>query len=126
MIINYIKNNGDFSSLSNLQESLKNKRYSINRLNRVILYTLLNIQQIPEYHTYIRILGTKQCGLKYISTLSADVKQHIFSGSKEIKNQPLETQKTYELEYKATKLYSLLINNQSLLKNESKLPIRKE
>ena len=125
-INNYIKKNGDFSSLNKLQESLKNKRYTNNRLNRIMLYTLLNIENMPNYSTYLRILGINQNGINYLSTLHTDIKKQIFSGSKEVKKQPSEIQKIYDLEYQATKLYSLLIDDQSILKMESKLPIRKE
>ncbi len=126
-INNYISKNGVFSSLDSLQQSLKNKRYSINRINRQILYNLLNINHPYKYHPYLRILGMSSKGVHYLNTLDKDVKNLIFSGTKELKNQDDETKIINEYELKATKLYGILTNDDTLLKKEQQLPIlRKE
>lgn len=120
---NYIINNGDFSSLENLQNSLKNKRYSINRINRQILYKLLNCEQTKHYNKYLRILGINTKGLDYLKLLSKENKEFVFSGTKELKNLPQEVKEINSIELKATKLYSIITNNDSLNKKEQQLPI---
>lgn len=125
-INNYIEKNGDFTSLEKLQNSLKNKRYSVNRINRNILYSLLNINDIPAYCPYLRILGVSNKGLQYIHSLDKNIKANIFAGNKEIKNQNNLVKTTYEYELRATKLYSIITNNEDLITQESILPLRKE
>lgn len=120
---NYISNNGDFTSLEALQQSLKNKRYSINRINRQILYKLLNIDNNYQYYPYVRILGINQKGLEYIKVLPKDTKELIFSGTKELKNANAITKDINLVELKATKLYSIITNNELLNKKEQQLPI---
>lgn len=126
-INNYIIKNGDFSSLNSLQQSLKNKRYTINRINRQILYNLLNIDAPYKYHPYLRILGMSSKGKDYLNTLNKEIKNIIFSGTKELKKQDNETKIINEIELNATKLYSIITNDDTLIKKEQQLPIiRKE
>ena len=122
-INNYIVNNGVFDSIESLQDSLKNKRYTINRINRQLLYTILDIKSLPKYSPYLRILGINNLGLKYLNSLNKEQKGLIFSGTKEIKKQNSTIQEINELEIKSTKLYSILTNNKNLVLNEAKLPI---
>lgn len=124
---NYIVKNGDFSTLETLQNSLKNKRYTINRINRHILYKLLNSNSKYEYSPYLRILGINSNGLNYLKTLPKETKDLIFSGTKELKNLSNEVNEINSIELNATKLYSIITNNDSLNKLEQQLPIiRKE
>lgn len=120
---NYICNNGDFTSLETLQQSLKNKRYSINRINRQILYKILNIDSTYTYNPYLRILGTNQNGLNYLKVLPKETKEIIFSGTKELKNATDIIKDINLVELKATKLYSIITNNELLNKKEQQLPI---
>ena len=122
-INNYISKNGDFSSLEKLQQSLKNKRYTINRINRQILYKLLNTDGSFTYSNYLRILGTNTKGLNYLRILPKNIKELIFSGTKELKNFSIEVNEINVIELKATKLYSIITNNDLLIKKEQQLPI---
>lgn len=125
-INNYIINNGDFTSLTSFQNSLKNKRYSINRINRTCLYNILNITSIPKYTYYLRILGINDNGLKYLNKLPKDVKRLVFTTQKETNKNNFEIQNTLKYELLSTKLYSILTNNPELINYENKLPIRKD
>lgn len=126
-INNYIVNNANFTNLQYFQDSLKNKRYSVNRINRIALYTLLNINKIPNYTSYLRILGSNNKGLEYINKLPKKTKELIFATPKECKKLDVSIQETLNIELNSTKLYSVLTNNIDLINFENKLPIlRKE
>lgn len=123
----YILNNGDFNStFDNLINSLKNKKYSLSLIKRVILHTLLNtINDLKDFN-YIRLLGTNKNGLKYINSLSPNIKDKIFSNPKEIESSNNLIVQLLNIELLSTKLFSNITNNNNLYLNEFKLPIRKE
>ncbi len=125
-IINYIiKNYIDTSSYYKLIDSLSNKRYSKSRINRTILYMLLDIKEFYHNYKYLRLLGINSKGLFYLKTLSKDIKSLIFSSVKELNSDSL-CYNILEIELLATKLYSLITNNNDLLIKEYQLPIRKD
>lgn len=128
-IINYIINNGDFTKdYKNLIESLKNKRYTINRIRRVLLSILLKLPKgYNQESSYLRLLGITSRGKKHLSSLPKDTKNKIFSTQKELiklNNERLNSILNFELA--STKLYGLLTNNNNLYLNEFKLPIKEE
>lgn len=123
----YILENGDFSkNLDSLLNSLKNKNYSLNRINRTLLYTVLNITSIPKCVNYLRILGLTNKGTSYLSTLPKKTKQIIFSSPKEAKKINQAVVSTVNQEILLTKLYGILINQTDLYLKEYRLPIRKD
>lgn len=127
-IINYIKNNGVFDkSLNELQNSLKNKKYSISLINRAILHNLIETTGY-DFIEYIRLLGANKKGFSYINTLDKQTKAIIFSNPNELlnKDKPIKIQNLLNYELKATILYQIITNNNELYKNEFKLPIRKD
>ncbi|MBE6130730.1 MAG: nucleotidyltransferase family protein [Erysipelotrichaceae bacterium] len=125
-IINYIINNYKHTtSYDEFINNLCNKRYSKSRINRTILYMLLNINNFYHNKIYLRILGTDNIGLKYINTLNKEVKKLIFSSVKEINSDQM-CYNILEIELLATKLYSLITNNNELIIKEYQLPIRKD
>ena len=128
-IINYIIKNGDFSSnYDTLLSSLKNKKYTINRIRRVLLSFILNIPKgYNKEDSYLRLLGMSHKGRNHVNKLPKEIKSNIFSTPKELEKLDNERHKTilnYEL--LSTKLYSLLSNDIDLYQNEFKLPIKKE
>lgn len=125
-IINYIiKNYVNTSSYSELINSLTNKRYSKSRINRTILYMLLDIKKFYHNYKYLRLLGINTKGISYLNTLSKDIKSLIFSSVKELNMNSL-CYNILEIELLTTKLYSLITNNNDLLIKEYQLPIRKD
>ena len=125
-IINYILNNfNQTQSYNELISTLSNKRYSKSRINRTFLYMALNINQFYHEEKYLRILGTNSLGLKYINNLDRTIKNQIFSSVKELKTDTI-CYNILEIELLATKLYSLLTNDDTLLIKEYQLPIRKD
>lgn len=125
-IINYIlKNYITTSSYINLITSLANKRYSKSRINRTILYMLLDVKEFYHNTKYLRLLGINTKGISYLNTLSKNIKSLIFSSVKELNINSL-CYNILEIELLATKLYSVITNNNDLLIKEYQLPIRKD
>ena len=125
-IINYIiKNHNMNNSYNEFINNLCNKRYSKSRINRTILYMLLNIKEFYHNEIYLRLLGTDDVGLKYINGLDKETKNQIFSSVKEINSDQI-CYNILEIELLATKLYSLITDNKDLFIKEYQLPIRKD
>lgn len=127
-INNYIYKNGNFNSSYQLfLDSLKNKKYTLSRIKRTILHTLLKTNiETKQDTTYLRILGISQKGLEYINTLPKNVKNLLFSSPNEVKNFQKDISENLDLELKASRLYSILTNQPDLYLKEFTLPIRKE
>lgn len=125
-IINYIINNHKHTTFyDEFISNLCNKRYSKSRINRTILYMLLDINNFYHNEIYLRILGIDNVGLKYINTLNKETKNLIFSSVKEINSDQM-CYNILEIELLATKLYSLITDNNELIIKEYQLPIRKD
>ncbi len=129
-IHNYIKNNGIFNTnYISLIESLKNKKYTSSTISRSILHKILNTTKNQySYCNYLRLLGANSKGFNYIGILNKDIKNYIFSNPNEVKNkaQFKEIVPILDIELNATKLYSLITENNELFLKEYKLPIRKD
>ncbi|MBR6517486.1 MAG: nucleotidyltransferase family protein [Bacilli bacterium] len=125
-IVNYIINNFKMKNcLDELITSLSNKRYSKSRIKRTLLYMLLDIQNFYHKSEYLRLLGINKVGLNYINSLDKEIKNNIFASVKEINNNDLYYN-ILDIELQATKLYSILTNDENLLIKEYQLPIRKD
>ena len=126
---NYIRNNGDFTNnLQTLQTSIKNKKYTVSSLNRCMLHTLLDTNEI-KCNQYVRILGMNNQGIKYLHSLPKKHKELIFASPKEIQNNnnfDVSIKKILNYELNATKLYQIISSKKDLYQNEFKLPIRKD
>ena len=102
-----------------LLESLKSKRYTYNKLNRMFLHILMNIKKDDKYElNYIRILGFSKKGRKYLNINKNNFIYPIVTNYKDLDNSSLK------LELRATILYSHLRNDETLIKEELKsIPI---
>jgi len=72
--IKFAANN--FNKLSDLIENIKSKRYTQTRIQRILLYALLNIskkdiEKSKKVNPYIRILGFNKHGKRIISAIAA-------------------------------------------------------
>ena len=127
-INNYISKKGNFESdYFTFLQSLKNKKYTLSRIKRTILHTILKTEKLTshQYH-YLRILGINDTGLSYLHTLPKEVKKYIFSNPNETKQLNTSLQDILNLELKASKLYAILTEQPNLYYQEFTLPIRKE
>lgn len=111
------------SNYNELILKLKSKRYTYNKISRMLLHILIGLtkeeanQQQNKIH--IRILGFNEKGQKYLNRIKKKIDIPILS--KFEKNNPL-----LELELKSTIVYSLPKDNQKLIKKEFQNQLKKE
>lgn len=119
------KNISNCYSYSELINKTINKRYTKARINRTILYIVHNVKQFFHQIPYLRILGFDQYGINYLHIIPKAIKSLIFSSINEIDEKHL----FYNIattEIKSTTLFAIITNNNKLIENEYKLPIRKK
>ena len=102
-----------------LINKVKTKRYTYNKIKRILLYILLDIKKDIKVYDYIRPLGFNNKGLKYLNSIKKSLTLPLISNYN--KNKDL-----LELEYKADSIYALGFNNPNEeLKKEYNKPIKK-
>ena len=106
------KNITKVNSFDELVESIKTKRYTYNRLNRMFIHILLNIKKddvknLKEIN-YIRILGFTNIGKKYIKELRNKLNIPIITNYSDIDNDNLS------FELYVTCIYNEIINRNDL------------
>ena len=100
---------------SDLVMSIKTKRYTYNKINRMLLHILLNISKDDnDYMTYIRILGFNQVGRKYLNKIKKEIKIPVFTNYKP------NGLKVFDIEYRSTLVYAIIVNDFSLIDKEYK------
>lgn len=116
-IINCINNS---SSFDEFVDNVKTKRYPPNRIKRTILSIILEItDNYINEPLRLRVLGMSTNGEKLIKSLNKEVKKSIVTT---LKN---NTDEVFNIELKATKLYDI-ITNQNTLTNEFKVPYKED
>lgn len=95
--------------------NIKTKRYTYNKINRMLIHLLLNIKKEDNTkETYIRVLGFNNNGKAYLNTIKKKINEPIYTNYKPNKSNVLD------LEHHATYIYSLIINDLSLIQKEYK------
>ena len=93
--------------------NIKTKRYTYNKINRMLIHLLLGIKKTNNIKDiYIRILGFNTKGRNYLNKIKKNITVPIFTSYKPNKVNSLD------IEYKSTYIYSLITNNLSLIKKE--------
>lgn len=124
-IIKYIF---EVNSVKELIEKIKCKRYTYNRIQRMLTHILCGFtkkdaQEMQDIR-YIRILGFNQSGQKYLNKIKKEIEIPIITNLSKIKNSMID------LELKSTKIYSLIFNKKYqdlLIKREySNLPLKRD
>ena len=112
----------DVNSYDELIESIKSKRYTYNRLNRMLIHILLGIKKDDnkEELSYIRLLGFNNKGKEYINTIKKDINIPLITKYRDLDN----IVKDYET--KAASIYKLLTNDDVLIFENNNKPIIKE
>ena len=107
------------NSSDNLDEfinSVKTKRYTYNRINRMLTHILIGFTKVDKkkYNSpsYIRILGMSNKGRNYLNSIKKTVNLPIITKYKDMNE--------LSFELKVTNIYSMLVNNKSLIELEYK------
>lgn len=108
------------NSYQELIDNVKTKRYTPNKIKRLILHIIMNtnIKYQDKANFYLRVLGASNSGFEYINTLPKTTKSKIITSFKNKEDNEL-----VQLELKASKIYSLLIDQKDLYLNEFKVPV---
>ena len=109
------------NDLEDFIKKIKTKRYTYNRINRMLIHILTSVTKKEKNLEidYIRVLGFNKKGQKYLNEIKKDISIPIISNYKSIKSPLLEK------EYLSTKIYSIITKDNSLIKKELMSPIKK-
>ena len=113
------------NSLSSVLERCKSKRFTYARLQRILLYVLLNItvesmNLSKNILPYVRILGMNSKGKKLLSEIrkiSPDLPVITSIKDFEVKNKNSDLQKILDIDKRATDIYTLGYQNNSSYSN---------
>ncbi len=98
------------------------KRYSKNRIQRLILHILLQTSKKWENKSidYLRILSMNDKGQKHLNTLPKDIKKQIITSFKNIDNEIVS------IELQTTKLWGIIAGKPLIYLEEYNVPFRKK
>lgn len=109
------------NSLEDLIEKVKTKRYTYNKINRMFIHILTDLSK-KEAQTnidYIRVLGFNENGKSYLNSIKKEVELPIITKLKDSNSNLLDIEK------RASFIYSLIVNDNSLIEKEKLKPIYK-
>ncbi len=96
-----------------LTEHIKTKRYTYNKINRMLIHILLGIKKEDNNNSnYLRILGFNSQGQAHLNKIKKHLNLELYTNYKPNRNSALD------LEYKSTYVYSLIINDKTLAEKE--------
>lgn len=112
------KNIYNANNLDELISSIKTKRYTYNRLNRMFTHILTNFKKEDNRGleiNYVRLLGFNKKGRSYLNKIKNDMEISVVTGYKGIND------KIFNIEKRVSYIYSLLIvNSDSYLEEDNK------
>ena len=112
------------NNLEELIKSIKTKRYTYNKINRMFIHILIGLEKKDKLKTnnndYIRVLGFSNVGKKYIKLRKKEINIPIVTNLKNINS----IIKYYEI--KEYQIYNLLSKENILIFENSNKPIIKE
>ena len=109
-ILKYYKDCDNWCALVNL---IKTRRYTYNKVNRMLMHILLNIKKIDnDREIYLRVLGFNDRGRNYLKQIKKDI--DVINTCKQGINKALD------IEINATYIYSLVTGDNSLIEREYK------
>ncbi len=112
----YINNS---NTIEELILNIKTKRYTYNKLNRMFIHILTSLtKEESKYNIdYIRVLGFNDIGRNYLKNIKSNSNLPIYTNYKNIDS------KLFDIEKRVTYIYSLIVNDQSLIKKEFYKPL---
>lgn len=109
-ILKYYKDCDNWCALVNL---IKTRRYTYNKVNRMLMHILLNIKKIDnDKEIYLRVLGFNDIGRNYLKQIKKDI--DVINTCKQGINKALD------IEINSTYIYSLVTGDNSLIEREYK------
>lgn len=109
-IIKYVNKSNTWEELV---MNIKTKRYTYNKINRMLLHILLGIKKTDNNQDiYLRILGFNKKGQNHLNKIKKDININIFTGYKP------NISKSFDIEFKSTNIYSLIVNKPELIQKE--------
>lgn len=105
-ILKYINNS---NSLDELINNIKTKRYTYNKISRMLIHILCGFTKEEANHmnsiTYIRVLGFDYQGQKYLNNIKKEISIPIITNCKNITDEMLL------LEHRISDIYNLITDN---------------
>lgn len=111
------------NSWQELIEKVKTKRYTYNKINRMLVHILTSFTKEEAKQIkidYIKILGFNTFGRNYLNQLKKEIKIPIITSYQNNLSQ------TLDLEHRASSIYYLPINQKLILNEYNKKPIIKD
>lgn len=110
----------EVNTLEELINKIKTKRFTHNRIKRILLYILLDIKKDIKIDNYIKPLGFNKNGSNYLKNIKKELTLPLVSNYKDNKE-------LLKLEYKVNSIYSLKLNDiNDNIRNEYNKPIMKK
>ena len=108
-----LKNINKSNSWEELVMNIKTKRYTYNRIKRILITILLDIKKNNNTNeTYIRLLGFNSNGKHYLNKIKKSLDIPLFTNYKPNKLN------VFDLEFKSSYIYAIITNNLELIKKE--------
>lgn len=116
-IIKYITKSSTYEELIN---NIKTKRYTYNKISRMLLHILISFTKEEAQNInidYIRLLGFSPNGKHYLNKIKKELDVPLITGYKK------NISKVLDIELRTTKIYTLIIRNELLLEEYRNKPI---
>lgn len=116
-IIKYITKSSTYEELIN---NIKTKRYTYNKISRMLLHILISFTKEEAQNInidYIRLLGFSPNGKHYLNKIKKKLDIPLITGYKK------NISKVLDIELRTTKIYTLIIGNELLLEEYRNKPI---
>lgn len=116
-IIKYITKSSTYEELIN---NIKTKRYTYNKISRMLLHILISFTKEEAQNInidYIRLLGFSPNSKHYLNKIKKELDVPLITGYKK------NISKVLDIELRTTKIYTLIIGNELLLEEYRNKPI---
>lgn len=113
----YIKNSNNWNELVN---NIKTKRYTYNKINRMLMHILVNLTKDESKNIaidYVRVLGFNSKGRSYLNKIKKNKEINIVTNYKD------GISKLFDLENRVNNIYAIIVDNKLIYEEYSHNPI---
>lgn len=113
----YIKNSNNWNELVN---NIKTKRYTYNKINRMLMHILFNLTKDESKNIvidYVRVLGFNSKGRSYLNKFKKNKDINIVTNYKD------GISKLFDLENRVNNIYAIIVDNKLIYEEYSHNPI---